>query len=264
MAPVGTSILTIVSSMIWVRSLRPLLAVAFAGIVVARGLIAQTSGSPASPPLGRVQLQAMARAADSAGRKEEAFTLRTRLQNGDFEVGDRITVTYKGLVLKGTEEDTVQAGRILHLQTPLGDMNLTGMLAPELQDSLNARVAMYFKNTPVQATVMLRLAISGAVRSAGFFYVKPDTPLSDLIMKTGGQDPNADLQNVIIRRGTQVLWTNQDVRSALLDGVTVERLNLEPGDEVVVGAKQQNRTLMIVQIGISVLTLAFTFWRLGR
>ena len=37
----------------------------------------------------------------------------------------------------------------------------------------------------------------------------------------------------IIRRGEQTLWRKEDVQNALGDGLTLEQLNLEPGDEIV-------------------------------
>lgn len=214
-----------------------------------------------APKSDRAQLEEKARIADSLHRTEEAFLLHSRLQNGDFEVGDRISITYDGSIKASDSLIVVQAGRIIPLPEPLGYVNLTGMLRSELRDSLAARVNKYYKNVTVHVAVLLRLLVSGQVRMAGFHYVRPDLPLNDLIMRTGGLDPGADLKNVEIHRGTQVIWGKADVQAAFADGLTAEGFNLEPGDEIIVGAKERSVWVQVLGIAASSATLLFTFYR---
>ena len=241
-------------TMLLASSRRVAFALQLGAAVIVHSVHAQT---PAGQPAGevtRAELTARARIADSLGRKEEAFLLRTRLRDGDFEVGDRIHVKYEGPGLNEDKELIVQAGRIVRLGEPLGDINLAGVLRFELGALVGARVDRLYKNEVVHVTPLIRVGISGAVRTPGTYHVSQDTPLSDVIMRNAGQDQNADPHNIVIRRGTQVLWAAADVQSALNNGLTVEGLNLEPGDEIVVGARTANRWWLVAQFGIPVAT----------
>lgn len=207
----------------------------------------------------RGQLIERARVADSLGRKEEAFRLQTRLREGDFEVGDRVVATYEGLGLNKNDTLTVQAGRVLRLGDQMGDLNVRGVLRFELYDSVSARVAKYYKNEVVHVVPLLRLSLSGAVRAPGSHYARADTPLSDFITRTGSPDASADLTNVTVLRGQQILFAKEDVLTALTDGLTIDGLGLEPGDDIVVGARAQgNRWITVLQFGVPLLTIILT------
>jgi SLBB domain-containing protein len=213
--------------------------------------------TPTRPPTldSRAALVARARAADSLGRTDESFLLHTRLRDGDFQVGDRILVSFEGLGLQRFDTLVVQDGKILHLVQPMGDLSVNGLLRFEVGDSISARAAKYFKDETVTTTPLVRLAVSGAVRAPGYYYARRDSPLGDVIMRSGGQDAAADLRNVVIKRGPSILWAKEDVMSALDDGLTIERLNLEPGDEIVVGSRAfANKWLPFVQYGIPLLS----------
>lgn len=211
--------------------------------------------SPDAKPLtgSRAELLARARAADSLGLTQEAFLLRTRLRDGDFEVGDAIILLIDGPALKGKDSVIVRAGKVIHLNEPMGDVSLVGVLRSELADSLHARIAKYFRNTVIRVTPLLRLSVSGAIRAPGFYQSMPDSPLSDVIMRAG-QDQQSDLRNIKIKRGDRVLWSGPDVQSALSEGLTLDRLALDPGDEIVVGQKKSNRWMSVVSIGVPILS----------
>jgi hypothetical protein len=230
-----------------------------AGAQSTSGKSTQTPDKSA-PKSERAQLEEKARIADSLHRTEEAFLLHSRLQNGDFEVGDRISMTYDGFLRASDSLIVVQAGRILPLPEPMGYLNLTGMLRSELTDSLSARVNKYFRNVTVHVSVLLRLLVSGQVRLAGIHYVRTDLPLNDLIAR-GGLDPSADLANIEIHRGTQVIWGKADVQAAFADGLTPDGFKLEPGDEIVVGAKVRPIWMQAVGLASAAATLLFTFFR---
>jgi hypothetical protein len=224
----------------------------------ARVTAAQTATRPRPGEVTRAQLEERLRQADSLGRKEEAFLLRTRLRDGDFEVGDQILVSYEGLGL--TRRDTLIVGsdRVVRLSPPMGDLSLTGILRFELRDSIVNRVNRYFRNEVVIVTPLLRINVSGAVRAPGFYFARPDALLSDIIMRSAGQDQTTDLRNVVIKRGDNIVWSNEDVQAALGDGMTIEGLALEPGDEVVVGAKApaaaQGNRQALMQLGLTLLS----------
>jgi hypothetical protein len=263
------------------RSLRPILMslsvvrrhVALAGALgaalLSRPVAAQSSGEKRVPET-RAQLIARARVADSLGRRDEAFQIRARLNDGDFDVGDVILASYEGaqtLGLNGRDSLVVTAGRVLSMRAPLGDLDLHGVLRFEISDLITQRVAKYYKDEVVRVTPLLRLSVSGAARSPGFFQVRPDEPLSDVIMRAG-QAPDADLRSVEIRRGDQTVWQRADVQTAFSDGLTVEQLELRPGDEVVIGTDaavaKHAMWVYVAQIGLTVISavaLSFLYRR---
>jgi hypothetical protein len=217
---------------------------------------AQTSPGP-DKPTERAQLLERLRVADSLGLKTEAFVIRARLRDGDFEVGDRIDVRYDGVPISRSDSLVVESGRVVRLGEPMGDLVLTGVLRSELQDSVAARVDKYYRSEKVHVAQRLRLTVLGGVRSPGPLYARVDTPLSEVIVRAGGSDPNTDLTNVVIKRSGQVVMERRDVQTALTDGLTLERLGLLAGDEIVVGTRPPgNRWLLWVQIALPILAIA--------
>jgi hypothetical protein len=221
-----------------------------------QSLVAQVPAGRPAGDVSRAQLEQRARIADSLGRKEEAFVLRTRLRDGDFEIGDRLAVKYEGPGLTRDDTLVVQSGRTIRLGEPMGDLNLGGVLRFEVQDLITARINQLYKNEIVRVTPLLRLSISGAVRLPGIFHVRPDAPLSDVIMRNAGLDQNADLRNTTIKRGLVTLWTAADVQSAISNGLTVDGLGLEPGDEIAIGARSTtgSRWMLLAQYGLPILS----------
>jgi hypothetical protein len=65
-----------------------------------------------------------------------------------------------------------------------------------------------------------------------------DAGISDVIMQAGGVS-QADGSNTVIRRAGQQIWSAGDVRFALADGLSLDRLNLRAGDEIFVNPKRQ-------------------------
>jgi len=230
---------------------------AFAGVlaITLLGAGAQAQGTTVRQGVhpDRVRLEERLRAADSAGRRDDASRLRARLQNGDFKVGDRVIVTYEGVRSQAGDTLVVQSGRSLRLGEPMGDLDLNGVLRFELPDSVSNRVTKYFKNAVVHVTPLVRISVSGAVRSPGYYYARTDTPLSDLITRTAGQDQSTDLSDVTVKRGDELLWAGPEVQGAFRDGLTLEGLGLTTGDDVLVGART-NRWPMIAQFGIPILS----------
>jgi protein involved in polysaccharide export with SLBB domain len=199
-------------------------------------------------------LIARARIADSLGLKDESARLHARLAEGDFSVGDRIILAIEGPYQRA-DTAVVQAGKIIALGSPMGDMSLNGLLRSELADSISARISKYFKNETVHATPLIRIGIGGAVRIAGFHYVRRDMPLSDLVTRAGGLDQNADASNIVITRGSTVLYQKADVMSAMQDGLTLDRLGLEPGDQIIVAARPgQSKWMLFLQYGVPIIT----------
>lgn len=231
-----------------------LLALAFTTSTLEAQSVDQRS-TPASPGGTRAELVERARVADSLGRKDEAFVLRARLTDGDFQVGDRIIVSMDGATGAKLDTLTVLVGKVIRLGEPFGDLGLAGVLRSEVGDSVTRRIARMLRNEDVHVTPLVRVQISGAVRLPGFYYARLDMPLSDVLMRNAGQDQTADVSNVIVRRGDRTLWGKEDVQSAFADGLTIDRLGLESGDEIVVGSRRvSSKWLLALQVGVPILS----------
>ena len=218
--------------------------------------------------VSRASLEAQLHTADSLHRTQQVFSLRRRLTVGDFEIGDRIHIllqtsgTLSGTGLAQMDTLIVKAGRTISMPEPIGDINLTGVLFSELSNVVNTRIAKYYRDVTARVTPLLRLSVSGATPRAGYYYIPTDSPLSDLIMRSGGQAPNAELGKSEIRRGTEVIWNGPDVQLALTEGVTVDGLGLRPGDDLFIAEhKQRNWIMPALTIGASLVTLLLTITR---
>jgi protein involved in polysaccharide export with SLBB domain len=224
------------SSGLWRRSS----SAALVGVVIlSRLVVAQSSAinAPASEMETRPALEAKMKLAESQHRTAEAWLLKTRLEKGDFQDGDRIVMHLLGntqlLGAPGNDTIIVRAGRMLPLPQ-MADLPLAGVLRSELSDKLTHHLAQYLRDSSVRVTPLIRLAVLGQVRNPNYYYTSADVLLSDMVMKAGGPGPNADVNNMVIRRSGEIIWNAQDTRTALSDGISLDRLNLRAGDELYV------------------------------
>jgi hypothetical protein len=245
------------------RNHRPTLAL-FAFVSLAELASAQNPGS--SGPIERrqfetrEQLQARIQAAETAHRTSEAWLLKTRLERGDFQEGDRIVLSVPNLRLGGSDTITIRAGKLVQLPG-MPDVSLEGVLRSELTDKLTAHIGRYMRDPTVRATQLLRLSVLGRVQRQGFFYVAADALLSDVIMTAGGPAVDADLKNVTIRRSGEVIWKRADTRTAIAEGLSLDRLHLRAGDEIEVGGRRQFTWQTVIPAVTSFVALVVTLLR---
>lgn len=225
------------SSVVW-RS--AFIAVSFGLLGISRVGSAQAPLIPdvASEGETRAQLEAEAKKAEEQHRTSEAWILRTRLQKGDFQDGDRIIVKVLGTagmtnMMPANDTVTLRAGKLLPLPQ-MGEVPLDGVLRSELTEKLSAHIGKFLQDSRVRVTPLVRMAVLGQVRVPGYLYTPADALLSDVVMKAGGPLPTADVGNMVIRRDGKIIWNAQDTRTALSDGLTVDRLHLRAGDELYV------------------------------
>jgi protein involved in polysaccharide export with SLBB domain len=219
---------------------RSYLAAALCGVLMNAPLSAQSASG--SAPNGnhsssalyetRSELVARAQTAETQGRSAEASLLRSRLQRGDFQEGDRIVVVLENNP-KLADTLQVRAGRMLQMPR-MSDLSLEGVLRSEIGSSLESHLSKYLRNPALRATPLLPIAVLGSVRSPGYYYTSADVVLRDLLMRAGGPANDADLDKMTIRRSGDVIWKASDVRAALSDGMSLDRLHLHAGDEVLV------------------------------
>lgn len=247
--------------MFWNVRLRSLSAALIGVAAIASSSSAQTRRAPgAAPELEeRSALEAEARLAEEQHRTSEAWLLRTRLEHGDFQDGDRIVVKLLGSTAYN-DTVTVRAGKMLPLPR-MDDLPLEGVLRSELNARLSSHLARYLRDSSVRATPLLRLAVLGQVRSPGYYYTSADVLLSDVIMKAGGPSGDADMNKISIRRGSETIWNAQDTRTALSDGLSLDRLHLRAGDEIYLPEQHHFNWMTAAQISLSLAGLAVALIR---
>ena len=185
-------------------------------------------------------------AANRARLMAEAQTLRLRLAEGDFQVGDRIVIRIAG---DSTLNDTltVRSGLALGLGQ-YGDVSLRGVLRQDLLQHLTTALARYIREPRVQALTLVRVAVIGAVARPGYYHVAGDALMTDLVMLAGGPSSEGDLARISVRRNAGELIADDAVRTAVASGRTVADLGLRAGDEIVVGERKRRSIGSMLQI----------------
>lgn len=167
--------------------------------------------------------------------RHEAGLVRTRLQQGDFQVGDQVALTVEGEPTL-TATFTVQGGRVLRLPT-LGEIPLAGVLRSELDEHLRRQISRYIREPVVTARSLVRISITGQVRQPGFYVVPAESLLSDALMAAGGPSATAKLSAIRVERGAERVWEGEPLRQAMVEGRTLDQMSIRAGDQVVVPAE---------------------------
>ena len=226
----------------WVRSGSRLVVTA-ALLLCARSAAAQSQ--PSDPLVSRADLVAAAMRADStaarnpaaAGSAIYAASLRQRLREGDFQVGDRIVVTILSDSLR-RDTVTVRGGRIIELPGKV-TIPLEGVLRSELQERVTEEVMKLIRAERVEAVALTRIGVLGEVMRPGYFSLAWDTPLTDAIMSAGGPSPSADMERSAIKRDGKEFRSPKATREAISRGLTIEQFGLRAGDELFVGRRRE-------------------------
>lgn len=186
-------------------------------------------------------LQQRARSEKDADRRAELLrqeaVIRARLAQGDFLPGHRILLFVGG---DSALLDTFTVRVDQKLQLPnLPDISLAGVLDSELEGYLRKRLAQYIRDPDVRAQALLRVSVSGNVGSPGFYSVRTDTPVSDVIMTAGGPGPTADMRKVVLRRGNAVAVKKEGIQEAIRSELTMTDIGARPGDELFIPGKPE-------------------------
>ena len=212
--------------------------------------------------LNRPQLEQQLALAERDNRSLEAAAIRQRLRDGDFQVGDRIVVTVQGETFL-TDTFTVRTGRTISFPN-LPDISLQGVLRRELNDHLKREIGKYVRDPSVKATSLIRIAVMGEVARPGYYSVPSDYLASDAIMAAGGPTPLAELKKSTLRRGNSILLDRAGMQQAIAAGATLDKLDVRPGDELVVGKKTQRNWQTIAYIVGSALGIVGTIIALSN
>jgi protein involved in polysaccharide export with SLBB domain len=166
--------------------------------------------------------------------------IRSRLENGDLQVGDQIDLI---VLNQPAFSDTfvVSSGRVLSLPG-LPDIPLQGVLRSEAQDYLTKQLSRYVRDPQVRVRTKIRLSILRSVGAPGFYQVPADVLATDAFMAAGGLTADADPAKVQVRRGTDVIWNREALQEAMRQGLTLDQLNLRAGDEMVLDLRKRPGT----------------------
>lgn len=171
---------------------------------------------------------------------------RERLHNGDFQPGDRILLTLR-MDSTITDTLTVQADRSVIVQK-LPPISLVGIGRAELQPYLSAQVQHFIRGEVIAAKPFLRLGILGQVVHPGFYRVPVGIGLGDALMMAGGPSPQADLTHITVRRGTTTILDARRMREAMVSGAPLDEIDVDAGDEILVGEKRSMNWMLLSQV----------------
>ena len=179
-----------------------------------------------------------------------------RLAEGDFQAGHRILLFVVG---DSALSDTFTVRSDQKLQIPnLPEISLTGVLDSELQAYLATQLAQYIRNPSVRAEALLRVQVNGDVGNPGFYSVRTDTPVSDVIMNAGGPSQSADMNKVELRRGSAVVVQRGGIQTAIQKELTMSDIGARPGDELYVPAKPTgDRWQKIIAVSTAIMGLVW-------
>lgn len=175
--------------------------------------------------------------------------IRGRLRDGDFDAGDRLILEVRnappegrmgaGTVVFPLDTITVRTGPSIAIEG-MGNIPLDGVLRAELEPHLQREFGAFVRDPVVEATALVRVSVQGSVGSPGFYTVPAYLPLGEILMTAGGTGQGADLEEIRIERVDETVMEGDDVRRALADGRSLDQLNLEAGDQIVVPEQEES------------------------
>lgn len=215
--------------------------------------------------LGRLEDAARSNVYSSKLRTRSAFEaalIRGRLDEGDFNVGDRVALRVEGQTAM-TDTFAVEPGRVLVIPE-VGTVPLAGVLRAELLAHLTLHVGRVVSNPVVQARSLIRLAILGEVARPGYYTLPVETLVDDALMRASGPTGLAQLNGIRIERGRTVLWEGDEVSRAITEGRTLNALSVRAGDTIFVPKTAARDWFSIMRTVGMVASLPFTILGLVR
>lgn len=169
----------------------------------------------------------------------EAEAIRTRLREGDVQVGDQVA-----LFVEGNEQlsdtFTVRANRILFIPS-IGDVPVGGLLRSEMEERVTEHLTRYIVNPVVRVQPLIRVSVGGEVGKPGFYTVPSESLVSDVLMSAGGPSGTADMRRVYVERRGIRLLEGEALQQAISDGRTLDQMNFHPGDQIHVPPTRTSR-----------------------
>jgi len=158
--------------------------------------------------------------------------VRSRLSEGDFRVGDRVALIVE-MEPALTDTFSVLTGQTLVLPV-IGTISLQGVLRSELERHLRRELRRYIRDPVVYARPLISISVSGHVDQPGFYELPAEARLNDVLMAAGGPARDAHIEGIRIERDGQKILHGEALRQAIIEGRTLDQLNLRAGDRVIV------------------------------
>ncbi|MGQ0702407.1 MAG: polysaccharide biosynthesis/export family protein [Gemmatimonadales bacterium] len=169
-------------------------------------------------------------------KRQEIALLRSRLTEGDLQPGDQLNLSVEG-EQQLSNTFTVTAGRFITLPQ-VGDISLRGVLRSEVEDHMTTELRKYLRNPVVHVQTTIRLSILGAVGKPGFYQVRSETMIGQAIMDAGGHAASVDPAKSRVERAGDEIMSREAFAQALNEGRTLDQMNLQAGDEILVGGNR--------------------------
>lgn len=229
-----------------------------AALLVSAGtLAAQTSAQPDGNDLHatRASLESMLANPTDAS---QAALIRTRLERGDFQSGDPITLIVEGHE-NLTNTFTVSPGPMLVLPA-MDAIPLNGVLRSELQNHLTEQLGRYVVDPRVHAHATIRIVVEGGVSNPGFYDVPSTSLVTDALAMAGNTSGESQLRKIRVERGDSEILGGEAMYASIIAGQSLDQMNLRAGDRLIVPSSTNWRTVRNV-IGVvgGVASLAFLF-----
>ncbi len=201
--------------------------------------------------LGRLDKSANSSAYSATLRarvRARAQLIRTRLAEGDFQVGDRIELAVEDQPFL-SDTFVVDQGLVLTLPT-VGDVSLTGVLRSELRQRVAGYLGGFLREPIVRARALIRVAVLGGVVAPGFYDIAGEALLTDAFMMAGGLTPTAKVEEILVERGADRIWEGRLLQAAMIGGRTLDQLSLKAGDRIFI--PESGAGLSVQALGILV------------
>ncbi len=208
---------------------------------------------PARVEATRAELEAIVAHPPKGMSSADLAAAQHRLANGDFAVGDRIMILVQGDTTF-SDTFTVRSGRVLAMPS-LPPLSMAGVLRSEADSVIMEFLGRYLRNPQVTVTPLMRLGVLGGVVKPGYYDVPSQTLLSDVVMTAGGLGPFGDMKRTKVNRGNEEILDPKAANMAIANGLTLDLLNLQSGDNVNVGVQNPQATLNKVQIITALLAI---------
>ena len=198
-------------------------------------------------------------------KRKEIELLKARLEEGDMQPGDQVILNVLGeTTLTGTF--VVAPGRVLQLPG-IGEIPLRGVLRSEVPTYITTELKKYLKSPEVTAQTTMRLSFLGGVGRPGYYQMPAEILVDSAIMAAGGPAGGTDPAKTKVQRNGQEVLSKEAFRQALVEGRTLDQLNLRAGDEILVGGTRTGgnaqggsflRTVLPVMGAITSVSYLFT------
>jgi len=201
-------------------------------------------------------------AAVKARSRTVAGMIRSRLDRGDFNPGDRIRLQVDS---EPQLNDTFPVGPNQELVLPVvGVISLHGVLRADLQSAMTRELSRMLRDPIVRATALIRVSVVGEVNKPGFYLLPPTSVVADALTAASGPTQNARVEKMYVERGGRRLIEGQPFQQLIAEGRTLDDANIRPGDKIVVPLANEGNFFNTVRTISIILSIPLTIYALTQ